>query len=184
MLKTKLHEIEKIALSDSDIKKIIPNIKIINYPELANKTTFPTDKNGRLIIFFETESQTVGHWLAIKVDTVFHTVSFFDSYGLPPDGDRAWLSPELQNELNENKNLITPILKIYAKNGYKIYYNHYDFQSKVPDISTCGRYASLFLLVNQPIKQFQEIFKAFTEKFNLTNDEMISYFINKYSKLN
>ena len=81
-----INKLEDYALNSANIKQVLGgNIKIIEYSELSkyNSIDEAFDNEGRFILFFATESSTVGHWQScFKID---NNIIFFDSYGLAVD---------------------------------------------------------------------------------------------------
>lgn len=121
-------------LGEDDIRKLLGNVRIMSYPDLAKETLeslFPED--GIVVILFLTESKTKGHWtcLSKKGDAI----EYFDSYGIKPDGERAWLDKRQRILLGQVRPLINDLLQ--SHNG-PVYYNEKKLQKGT--VSTCGRH--------------------------------------------
>lgn len=177
---TKINKLEHTPLNDGEIRKYLKGINIITYPELKNLKYFPFDKLGRLIIFFETQNKNVGHWLAVRKDEINKTITWFDPYGIYPDGDEKWVNKNVLKQLGEDGKFGFNILHNYFLDGYRIFYNNIDFQSKKDDIATCGRWCCCFLLMNTDINNFNKIINQLCKEYNLSNDELVSMIISKY----
>jgi len=95
-----LYSDEAHSLSDSEIRKILPGIKIIKYPQHTQVRNIEDelDSTGRLCILFLTEGPTTGHWFCLH-KTGDHRLEFFDSYGLPPDGVSVTVIPLIPGTL-------------------------------------------------------------------------------------
>jgi hypothetical protein len=130
-------DFQKVAdyeLGEDDIRKLLGNVRIMTYPELAKETIqslFP--KDGMVVILFLTESKTKGHWTSLSKKG--NDVEYFDSYGIKPDGERAWLDKKERISLNEVRPLIHELLKSHAG---PVYYNEKKLQKG--SVATCGRH--------------------------------------------
>jgi hypothetical protein len=130
-------DFKKVAdyeLSEDDIRKLLGNVKVMTYPDLAKETLqslLPQD--GIAVILFLTESSTQGHWTALvrRGDEI----EYFDSYGIKPDGERAWLSAKQRIALGEVRPLITELL---ATHTGRVTYNTKRLQKG--SVATCGRH--------------------------------------------
>lgn len=127
------------SLSDEDIHKMIPSLRIITYPELLQFQHLDEalDEKGRLMILYLTQDSHTGHWICLLKRG--NTVEFNDSYGIKPDEESKWVSKAKQKEFREDTHYLTELLK---NSGHRIVYNKYPFQSSNPDITTCGRHAA------------------------------------------
>lgn len=130
-------DFKKVAdyeLSEDDIRKLLGNVRILTYPDLAKETLeslLPTD--GIVPILFLTESKNEGHWTSLSRKG--GVIEYFDSYGIKPDGERVWLDKKNQIELGEIRPLIHDLLQ--GHNG-PVEYNKKKLQ--VGPVSTCGRH--------------------------------------------
>jgi len=133
---------EQRALSDDDIKRLLPGISIIRYPDLASVSDLQNvaDANNRLVIFYETEDRDTGHWTCVFKQTPMSGWTFFDPYGLRPDSERSYLTNAEAMRNGESAALLGPLL---GTNGD---YDHYDFQSWDGGVETCGRHCAVRLM--------------------------------------
>jgi len=128
------------SLSNFDINKMIPTLKIISYPDLLKYQTIDQalDEKGRLMILYLTTDQYTGHWICLLKKK--NKIEFFDPYGnLKPDDEETWISSRNSAEFQQDTHYLTKLLK---ESGYKIVYNKFPFQSKSRDIATCGRHCT------------------------------------------
>jgi hypothetical protein len=140
-----MDKLKYYALSDADIQTILdPDTNIFTYPYLENVKHIDEvfDDHGRAMMLFLTKSQNAGHWIALIKKG--KTIEFFDPYGTPPDKQQKWLSKRQLEELDQDKPLLTNLLK---SSGYKIIYNKIPYQNDRDDINTCGRHAITRLLL-------------------------------------
>lgn len=142
-------------LGEDDIRKLLGNVRIMTYPELEKETLqtlFPTD--GIVVILFLTESKVKGHWTClIKKGDV---IEYFDSYGIKPDGERAWLDKRERIALGEVRPLINELIQSHKG---PVYYNEKKLQKG--SVATCGRHVvvrgwNLDLPISTYSKQLQE----------------------------
>jgi hypothetical protein len=122
-------------LGEDDIRKMLGNVRIITYPELAKETLqslFPNG-DGLVVILFLTESKVKGHWTCLSKKG--NNVEYFDSYGIKPDGERAWLDKRERIELGEVRPLVHELLQSHPG---PVYYNEKKLQKG--SVATCGRH--------------------------------------------
>lgn len=133
------YDYKKVAdyeLSEDDIRKLMGNVKVITYPDLAKETLdtlFPQD--GTVVILFLTEAPNVGHWTSLTKKGGL--LEYFDSYGIKPDGELAWLDDEKAVELGQTRPLIWDLLK-RNPGEERVQYNSRKLQKG--GVSTCGRH--------------------------------------------
>lgn len=138
---------EDHALSDSEIKKLVPGVKIISYPDLQKFPTLESvlDPQGRVVILFLTENKSSGHWVCLFRNGK-KTFEWFDSYGLRPDGNMRWLSKSKLIALNEEIPVLTDLIVAAEKGGARVDHNPYKLQGDHTGIETCGRHVACRLL--------------------------------------
>ena len=100
----RIKQVMRKPLSETDIKTILGDCKILTYPQLAKYNTLeellPKPYDFCIILLLET--QISGHWTALIKNP--SQVEFFDSYGNAPDADLTnWLSPSERIRLKEDK---------------------------------------------------------------------------------
>jgi hypothetical protein len=132
-------ELRAYSLSDDDIHKMIPTLRIITYPELLqyNSLDDALDEKGRLMILYLTQNSHTGHWICLLKRG--NVVEFNDSYGIKPDEESKWISKAKQKEFRQDTHHLTKLLR---ESGNKVIYNKYPFQSSKRDTNTCGRHAA------------------------------------------
>ena len=136
-------QVMSFALSDSDIKKILPSIKITTYPQLEQMNSIDQlfDRKGRAILFCPNAAPTVGHWVCMirRPDAI----EYFDSYGDKPEGYKKGLGEAQKESLNIDEPYLTRLLRA---SGLPVYYNTKAFQTSRGDVATCGRHCIARLL--------------------------------------
>jgi hypothetical protein len=140
---------EDHALSDAEIGKLLPGIRIISYPELealgGRGIENALDGEGRLVILFLTESNTVGHWTSIHT-TPDGGLECFDAYGLKPEGPKAWLSKSKRIALHEDRPILSGLIREAEGRGIPVTFNPVPFQKSKLGVATCGRHVVVRLL--------------------------------------
>jgi hypothetical protein len=141
------------ALSDAEILNIMPEATLIMSPELKNLRRLPPLP---LVILYTT-APNFGHWTLLHevsgspmrgAERGRPTVEFFDSYGMKPDDQLAFISPEYRRESDQTKKELVRLLlgAGLGKDG-SLSYNEYTFQAPThPDgtpVNTCGRWIIL-----------------------------------------
>jgi hypothetical protein len=138
----KMPEVESYSLSESDIQKMIPTLKIIPYTDLlnANKIDDVLDQKGRLMLLYLTENKNTGHWVCLLKYRNSNIIEYFDPYGnYRPDGESKWLTKEKLKELGQASKKLTQLLD---ESPYEIKSNAFPFQSDKINMNTCGRHCT------------------------------------------
>lgn len=141
-------EYEKVALSDTDLKKVLGNgVKIVMYPDLHRMRTLDEvmGPNGAAIILFEAKPG-YGHWC-----TVFRgpggddgLVEFFNPYGGYPDDSLKFIGKGFAAKTNQDYPYLS---RLMMESPYRLSYNQYAFQRHANDVKTCGRHCAARLLL-------------------------------------
>lgn len=177
--KTKL-----IPMGDDDIKKFLPDAKIITYDELKNYKSIdqllPNEKDYAIILYLNSKNN--GHWIAImknkdKKDKTI--IEYFDSYGNPIDQPLLWWNEEHLEGLGVDDIYLTKLLN---KSGYKTVYNKEKYQNGNPDIKSCGRHI-VFRLLNHlkgdlDLASYNKIMKQLKKDLKCSYDQIVSGFVN------
>jgi hypothetical protein len=158
--------------SPTDIRSIVGNVKIVKFDQLIGYNTveelLPKQKDC-VVIFWETESANIGHWTALC--RLNQTYVFFDSYGNSVEEDFSFIPKSLRRLLDIKYDYLKELLK-----GKHVISNHIDFQQMRDNISTCGRFVSMFLYVfkkGYSLSDFQRIMKENLKKYRYDNyDQM------------
>lgn len=137
------------------------------------------DSQGRCILFFATQSNTVGHWECLNKQG--NNIFFFDSYGLNVDDCKEYVQKNLLIKLNEYPNYLTNLLK---KSGYNIYHNVIKYQKMEGNISTCGRHCCLRLLhKNMNTQEYKNYMDNLVKLLRVNSfDEAVTEYIYKKYK--
>ena len=179
-----INRLKKIPLGDDDIKKFLPDAKIITYDELKKYNSIdqllPNEKDYAIILYLNSKNN--GHWVAImrdkdKKDKTI--IEYFDSYGQPIDQPLLWWNEEHLEGLGVDDIYLT---KLLIKSGYKTVYNKEKYQNGNPDIKTCGRFCIFrllnFLLGDIDLPTFTKMMKQLKKDLKCSYDEIVSGFIN------
>ena len=170
-------EILEYPLSDSDIKKILPGLNVISYPELNDMTHIDQafDRDGRCMILYLTEDEHTGHWVCMIKKG--NNIEYFDPYGgYKPDGESKWLSKDKLEELDQDYPTLT---KLIRDSKYNLRSNPYKFQKDKNDIATCGRHCVSRLYFR---KLSLEQYKKQIDDFGTSPDEYVSAFTFRWLK--
>jgi len=151
-------------LSDTDIQKILsPNkTNIIEYPDLAGVSDIFKlfDRLGRCVVYIPI-SDTFGHWTGLTLRDNGKTIEWFDPYGVKPDGEKKWISPETLRRLKMEKPLLLDLLqKAKSDHGCKITYSPYHWQADKEGVNDCGDWVSVrLLLYKKSLKEINDLIK-------------------------
>lgn len=184
--KQEAKEISKEPLTDSDIKKYLPDVKIISHQDLKNYSSIEQllpHKKDEVIIIWES-SPNKGHWTLISryidPETNKPTIEYFDSYGNKINEPLKWIEPQFKNEIDDKPYLRD--LLINAKNKYDVIYNSKDFQSQKNDVATCGRHCILRALTlkneNQDLSNYIKMMNEIKDVTGFNYDDISSAIID------
>jgi hypothetical protein len=181
--KEDIKEIVKEPMDDSDIRHYLPNIRILKYNEIKNFNSIEQIlKPKDAVIILYQDSPNSGHWVALMRKNKY--IEYFDSYGKKVDDHHNYISDDVRQQLGTfNKDLSHLLDKAYY-DGFKIYYNGFEYQKLRDDVASCGAHVILrilsFLNHNMKLKQYHQFLlnkKALNTNFNF--DEIVSGLINK-----
>jgi len=166
-------DVEAYSLSEDDIQKMIPTLKIIPYPDLlkANNIDDVLDSKGRLMLLYLTENEMTGHWVCLLKYRDSNIVEYFDPYGnYKPDGESEWVTKEKLIQYGQNTKKLTQLLD---DSGYIIKSNAYAFQKDKPNVNTCGRHCTTRLYFkNLKLPDYIKL----VESTDLSPDDFVSAF--------
>jgi len=171
-------------ISDDDLRRYFGEdigTHIIKYSELSNYETIedllPHDKAFKIILF-ENDMNT-GHWILLM--RYGRTIEFFNSYGLRPNADFAFVSKIKNFFLGQSPDLLKTLLDDAKQRGYDVVYNKRKFQVMKKGINTCGRWIILRIILmtslNQDLQGFIHFIDHLTEKYEYTPDILVSHLI-------
>ena len=166
------------GLYGSEIREFLPDIKIINYRQLSkhNNIDDVLGSGNAVIILYEWVLNS-GHWVCLFKDG--NVVEHFDSYGVKPDHELKWTPKEFKKTYY---NKIPHLVKLLWQSPYDIRYSHHQLQKESPNVSTCGRWAVLRLILKHLDEdQFAKLFKnkSMSPDYLVT---LMTMLIKKYKK--
>ena len=131
-----LKKLEMYSLSDDDIRKLVGPVKIYRYPELEDKTLDNLfGSEPYIVILFLTENENSGHWQCLLKREGGKQLELFDSFGIQVDGNRAWLSKQRQEALDQTLPNVHNLVKGFPG---ELVYNNVKLQEDSKN--TCGRH--------------------------------------------
>jgi hypothetical protein len=158
MKQKEINKHKKIALSDSDVLKLVEHkAKILIYSDLSKFKTLDEALGKHQAAFLLYESQPdYGHWTVLFRNDDY--VEFFDPYGVFPDNELEWIPKHFREISGQMYPQLTALL-YYSP--YDLEYNEHKFQKHGEGINTCGRWSALRLAFRDvSLKQFAEMFKG------------------------
>ena len=178
--KQEVKEQIKDPLDDSEIRKYLPNVKILTYDMLSSipniEALLPRDKSYIFLLYLETPSS--GHWVSLM--RYGKTIEYFDSYGGKIDAPLLWLPKTDREPLGTSTPYLTRLLND-AVSRFKVIYNPISYQSKKDDVNSCGRH-SIFRVKNllengMDLKAYNNYIQGIRDREGLSYDEIVSIFI-------
>ena len=166
--KKRLDKYEIKPISNFDILKILPDVKIISYSELNGLQKFPLDQHNRLVIFYEMGGE-IGHWVCVMYYPETDTISWFDSYGYKVGGALAGFSKAELQKMGELGNTAKNLMKNYSN----AVYNPFRFQS-LKDAQTCGKHVCVRLIMMKlNVNEYENWMKYLSKFSGLSPDEVV-----------
>lgn len=177
--KQELKGLTAYPLGDDDIKKYLPNSKIITYKDLhkyRNIEDLLPNNPDYVFILYE-DSINKGHWTLLM--RYNNTYEFFCSYGSKIDEPLTWFNPETRRKLGETTPYLSQLLNAVLKDSRnKIIYNNVKFQKDSNDINSCGRHALVRTLTllngGMTLKNYQSKMKQVKKLTGGSYDEIVS----------
>lgn len=182
-------EVKKISqtpMGDDNIRKYLPNAKILKYSELADVSNIeellPSPKSY-FFLLYEREINN-GHWVVVNRynDNGKDTICYFCSYGSKIDEPLRWNSPARNKELGQGSPYLTILLR---NSGKKLQYNNVAYQSKTSPVATCGAFATLWIKANlrddMTLQDFHEWIAEIKKETGLSYDAIASNAISQRS---
>lgn len=171
-------------ISDSDLRRYFGDeidSSVIKYSQLPDYPTIqsllPSNKSFKIILF--ENDFNIGHWILIL--RYNNTIEFFNSYGLKPNADFAFISKRDAGLLGQHPKYLDAILDDARKSGFKVIYNKRKFQSFKSGVNTCGRWIILRIIFlksfDMDLKQFTNFVTSLSKQFKMPLDELVSFFI-------
>jgi hypothetical protein len=166
-------------VSNVDLQKRIHHaFKLVLYPDLSqynNITQLLPNSFSILVILLE--SSNGNHWeCVIRRNKV---LTFFDSYGRGIDKEFSLISRSSQVQLGEQDHYLTNLLNNAKNQNFKIEWNNVPFQSKSPNIDTCGKHVYCVIeafIDGLNLKEYQQVMKEMKQETGLSYDVLVCEF--------
>lgn len=150
---------KKKSLSGGELLKLVNRkANLMTYPQLTKYDDIDKamGKYKALILLYETK-QNYGHWTCVFKRNN-NTIEHFDSYGMKPDDELAFIPEYFRIVSNQELPHLTALL---YKSGYNVEYNDKKLQIQKKDVNTCGRWVAMRIIFrNMNIDDFIELFKG------------------------
>lgn len=132
--------------------------------------SLPYTPNSCLLLYRTNEN--MGHWCVLNRSKGRY--DFLDSYGDVPDDQLEHIDEDFRFQSNQIRRHLTNLLD-NARNT--IHYNSKQLQEYSTDVSTCGRYAAMFIKYNGlPVEKFCKMIANDAKKLNMNTDEYVTVF--------
>lgn len=158
-----------VPLSIIDIRKILPNAKMLIYSDFKKVKSIDQlfDRDRNYIFIMYRSGLLIGHWVVL-LRRYNNIIEFFDSYGIMIDNELTWLPMDLRKKFSQTERLLT---KLLIGSDYKIHYNDYRFQGKKS--MTCGRWCILRVVFSDLNEnEFYKLIEKAKKISSLTNDQL------------
>lgn len=169
----------------ADLKYVSDINELFEYdPFHVLESEYPHDENSCIIIFLTKDY--FGHWCILnRILTQFlskgeikskYIYSFLDSYGEMIDDQLNHIDKKYRKLSGQTSNFLSDILYNAVKNNDdQVRFNDIKMQVLSNKISTCGRYAALFLKHNDlTVEEFVETLEKAVEKYKYPVDVLVT----------
>ena len=143
-------------ISADEIKRLVPGVKIMTYPELARYQNLDQmlPDGGKVALLYVNSvrgGSTVGHWTGLMRRG--GVTEAYDSYNMEPDEQFRAIDREATGQ---HSNLLSRLLLGWNDKGGRVEYNEDEHQSRDPTQQTCGRHVALRLRFSDvPLERYQ-----------------------------
>jgi len=161
----------------ADLKNVKNIDNLFEYdPYHAMDSIYPYDPNSCIIIFLTKDY--FGHWCILNriKDKKKFIYSFLDSYGEMIDDQLKHIDKRYRKLSGQNSNYLSDILYNAVKNNNsEVRYNNVEMQVLSDKISTCGRYAALFLKYNEmTVEEFVDTLEQAVRVYGYPIDVLVT----------
>ena len=166
-------ELEK-CLSDEDLKKALPDVKVINYSDLSqyNSVEQLLPKKVDAVVILVELRENIGHFEVLMRNG--KNITFFDPYSVRPDKALKWVSEYMRKELGQEIPFMSYLLNKAVDDGFKVTFNNVKYQQQSPAINTCGRHAiSVIKFFRHTKNPTLASYKKYMDK--LVHDNQLNY---------
>lgn len=181
------------ALTPNEIFSIAgKTCNVIKYPDLSEfnsideifeegnslyglmRKDLPFDEDSCIILYMS--KPNFGHWCTVNRyrDKNGNTkrIDFLDSYGDMIDDQLDYINNKFRGQSNQ---LTAHLCKLLDKADVPVHFNNVQLQVFGGNISTCGRYAALFLKHNNmKVENFTNSLLAASEKYKIPIDRLVT----------
>ena len=190
-----LDELVRTPLSDVDMNRLSPSpkLRLVKYSDLDKYKSIDkllSRKIDGIILFIEVNRKNTGHYVGLF--RIGNLILYFDPYGFRPDKALSWTPKQTRINLGIDFPHLSWLLNKAVDDKYVIEFSTDEYQErKDPSIQTCGRHVLFFykwLISTLTAKKkpslkglFNQYYKYITklrQKYEMTYDELVSYFIN------
>lgn len=149
----------KKPLSGNDLQKIARAPIVLIRDLVKYKSIDELLGNGGGVYLLYEQKDNVGHWCCLTKTITPNgsmTVEFFDPYSGMPDSQLEYIDDDYADKTGQSDRRLTRLL---IDCPYDISYNEFGFQRFDDDVSTCGRWVGLrMLLKDMPLEDFNKLF--------------------------
>lgn len=180
-------EISETPMGDDNIRKYLPNAKILKYSELADiqdiTQLLPQPKSYFFLLYEHAPNN--GHWCSVNryINNGKDTIAFFCSYGSKIDAPLYWNSQGRNRELGQDRPYLSQLLRKAQQAGKNIEYNKVQYQSKKSPVATCGAFAVLWIKANlrenMSLQEFHDWIAEIKNETGLSYDAIASNAISQ-----
>lgn len=168
------------SLSDADLKRELPDTRIINYSDLTQYSTIQQLLPRRVdaVIILVELKQDIGHWICVLRHG--KSIVFFDPYGVRPDKELSWVSKYMRKQLGQEEPHMSVLLNKAIDSGFKVSFNSVRYQQESPAVNTCGRHAiSVIKFFRNSFKPTLAKYKKYMSKLSKDNHLMYDLLVTK-----
>jgi len=174
--KLKIEQLDDRQIENEDMEDGTRDIKIITYNDMANIECLDClfDKHDYIMLLYQTDSPTSGHWVSLIRDKKSKAVYYFDSYGYDIDIPQGW------NTNSMVKGLLSNLFE--NDKHFKKFVNQKKYQKMGNHINTCGRHSINWINFHKNtgggLIEYYEFMKTLKKDLKKDYDDIVCILVN------
>lgn len=149
---------EQTPYSEDDMRRLCEGkVNVMTYREAVMKGSIDSilGPHRAAILLIEVQPN-YGHWVAL-FERRKGELEWFDSYGLEPEAELKMVPERFRKVSMQDRPRLVDMIN---REGYeRLYWNNRCLQSEKKDVSTCGRWAAMRIVLRRhSLKEFQKMF--------------------------
>ena len=174
--KLKIEPLDDRQIENEDMEDGTRDIKIITYNDMKGIECLDClfDKHDYIMLLYQIDSLTSGHWVSLIRDKKLNTVFYFDSYAYDIDIPQGW----------STNSMVKGLLSNLFENDkhFKKFVNTKKYQKLGNNINTCGRHSINWINFHKNtgggLIEYYEFMKTLKKDLKKDYDDIVCILVN------